>query len=129
MPPLHAFLAAARLPTDVSGRLRELPQFVPGLSTDTQAKLLLSSAVVLGLMLLRRGVLRVVDRRVEDPRARYRWSKTSSYASFVVGGLVVSQIWFTAIPSFGTFLGLLSAGLAIALKDLIADLAGWIFIL
>ena len=29
----------------------------------------------------------------------------------------------------GTFLGLLSAGVAIALKDLVADLAGWIFII
>jgi small-conductance mechanosensitive channel len=39
------------------------------------------------------------------------------------------MIWLEAIRSLGTFLGLLSAGIAIALKDLVASLAGWIFIL
>ena len=33
------------------------------------------------------------------------------------------------LRSLGTFLGLLSAGLAIALKDVVASMAGWIFIL
>jgi small-conductance mechanosensitive channel len=43
--------------------------------------------------------------------------------------LLLVQVWFTAISSLGTFLGLVSAGLAIALKDLVTDLAGWMFIL
>jgi small-conductance mechanosensitive channel len=47
----------------------------------------------------------------------------------VVALLILIQVWFTAIQSLGTFLGLLTAGLAIALKDLVADLAGWFFIL
>jgi small-conductance mechanosensitive channel len=38
------------------------------------------------------------------------------------------MIWLEAIQSLGTFLGLLSAGIAIALKDLVASLAGWVFI-
>lgn len=126
------FLGATVLvqaPQSLSARLQALPQVMPGLGADTQAKLLLSSAVVLLLMLLRRGILRLVDRRIEESRLRYRWSKASSYAAFVIGLLVIIQIWFTAIRSFGTFLGLLSAGLAIALKDIVADRAGWIFIL
>jgi small-conductance mechanosensitive channel len=42
---------------------------------------------------------------------------------------MVVSIWAGAIRSFGTFLGLVSAGLAIALKDLVVNLAGWVFIL
>lgn len=128
-------LPSLRAPTPVqappgfSGRLQELPQFFPGLAVDVQAKLLLTALVLLVLIILRRGILRVVDGHVETARARYRWSKFSSYAAFVVGVLLIAQIWFSAIRSVGTFLGLLSAGLAIALKDLVADLAGWGFIL
>ncbi len=113
----------------MSERLQELPQFFPGLTTDVQAKLIVSALAILLLVLVRRLVLRVVDRRVHDARLRYRWSKGSSYAASALGFLVVLQVWFTAIRSVGTFLGLVSAGLAIALKDLVADLAGWIFIL
>lgn len=38
-------------------------------------------------------------------------------------------MWFKGIQSLATFLGLVSAGLAIALKDLVTGLAGWIFII
>lgn len=110
-------------------RFEALPLVVPGLTVEIQAKLLVSLLVVLLLVFGRRGLLRLVDRKVEDPAVRYRWAKTSSYVAFALGLLAVAQVWFTAIRSVGTFLGLLSAGLAIALKDLVADLAGWVFIL
>lgn len=113
----------------VAGGLRSLPQVLPGLGPETQPKIIISLVTVLLLVVARRGILVLVDRRVQDSRARYRWSKSSSYVVFVLGLFVVAQVWFTAIRSFGTFLGLLSAGVAIALKDVAADLAGWVFIL
>jgi small-conductance mechanosensitive channel len=42
---------------------------------------------------------------------------------------MVGTIWLEGLRSLGTFLGLLSAGVAIALKDVVASMAGWIFIL
>ena len=121
--------AAVQVPPAVSQRLHGLPQLLPGLTTDLQYKVLVSAILILVLVFARRGVLRVVDRRVEDHHLRYRWSKTSAYAAFAVGLLLMVQVWFTAVREVGTFLGLVSAGLAIALKDLVADLAGWFFIL
>lgn len=112
-----------------TGALQRLPLVVPGLTVETQAKILVSIFAVILLVLLRRVVLRVVDRQATDATTRYRWSKASSYVAFVLGLLFIAQIWFTAMREVGTFLGLLSAGIAIALKDLVADLAGWVFIL
>lgn len=106
-----------------------VPTVIPGLDQTTEIKIVLSVAVVAVLLLLRRVVLAVVDRRVNDPTFRYRWSKTSGYVAFALGLFLVFQIWLPALRSVGTFLGLLSAGLAIALKDLVADLAGWVFIM
>jgi small-conductance mechanosensitive channel len=113
----------------VAGRLEGLPLVVPGLTVETQAKIFLSCLLVVLLIVVRRLVLRLVERRVQDPTTRYRWAKGSSYTATLLGVLIIAQVWFTAIRSVGTFLGLLSAGLAIALKDLVADLAGWLFII
>jgi small-conductance mechanosensitive channel len=45
------------------------------------------------------------------------------------GIFLVGAIWVPAFKQFGAFLGLITAGLAIALKDPITNLAGWLFIL
>jgi len=43
--------------------------------------------------------------------------------------LILGQIWFSALGQLGTFLGLLSAGIAIALKDPVTDIAAWLFLM
>lgn len=104
-------------------------RLIYGLTPETQTKILLSACLIVALVIGRRILLRVIERRFDDGALVYRWSKASGYAAFVIGLLVIMQVWFTALRSLGTFLGLVSAGLAIALKDLVADVAGWIFIL
>lgn len=101
---------------------------LPGLSPQTQMDLFMSLVVVLVIFFARRGVLAIVHRRIVDTALRYRWAKTTANVGFVIAALALFQVWFTAISSLGTFFGLLSAGLAIALKDMVADLAGWLFI-
>ena len=100
-----------------------------GMDAATQGRVLSSVLVIIILFVLRRALLAVVSRRVEDPTSRYRWAKTSAYTASLIGLAVVIQIWFIALRSLSTFLGLLSAGLAIALRDLVADFSGWLFIL
>ena len=100
-----------------------------GMNAATQGRVLISVLVIIILFVLRRALLAVIGRRVEDPASRYRWAKSSAYTASLIGLAVVIQIWFVALRSLSTFLGLLSAGLAIALRDLVADFAGWLFIL
>jgi small-conductance mechanosensitive channel len=118
-----------RLMAQVPSGTEEGLTLIPGVTPDTQTNLILSALVLILVFAARRGILVLVHRRVSDSELRYRWAKNSATSSFVVAALLLTQIWFTAIPSMGTFLGLLSAGLAIALKDLVAGLAGWLFIL
>lgn len=112
--------------------MREIPQWLQeriGLGPGAEWNLAATLLVILTLVIVRRIVLSAVYRRTEDARLRYRWQKSSSYIAFVLGLTIVVSIWAGAIHSFGTFLGLVSAGLAIALKDLVVNLAGWGFIL
>ena len=46
----------------------------------------------------------------------------------VLGILLIGRLWFAGLQSLVTYLGLLSAGLAIALQDLVKSFAGWVFI-
>ena len=127
-PPVQAAPAdsAAR---GLADRLVEGVQAATGLSEAVVVELLLSALVVLALWVLRLVVLRVVDRRVDDVKARYQWRKTSLYAAVAVGALLFLRIWLGALGSLATFLGLLAAGLAIALKDPLVNVVGWLFIL
>jgi len=109
--------------------MQEALQHLQGLTTDAQWKIMESLVLALLLIAARRGILALVDRRVHEARLRYKWSKGTSYSVFLVGLILLVQVWFEAIQQVGTFLGLVSAGVAIALKDLVADLAGWGFIM
>ncbi len=99
------------------------------LSQDLLFKILLSLAVVLLLWLIRQLVQRIIWRKVENLYRKYRLRKNLGYVIFFTGFLLILRIWVAGIGSFATYLGLLSAGLAIALKDFVANLAGWIFIM
>jgi small-conductance mechanosensitive channel len=95
-----------------------------GLTSDTQIQILLSVLGVALVFLARWALLVAARARVDDVAVQYRWTKVSRYVALVLALLVLLLVWFTAIRGLGTFLGLLSAGLAIALKDLVADFAG-----
>jgi small-conductance mechanosensitive channel len=98
------------------------------LPPELQLRLFTSIAVVLILWMLRTLIVGIVWRKTEDVRIRYRWQKTSSAIAFFIAALVIGRIWLEGVQSLATFFGLLSAGLAIALKDLVTGVAGWIFI-
>ena len=99
-----------------------------GLSPAVQMHLLVSVLAIAGLWLLQKIVLAVVYHRVTDPYTRYRWRKATTYIFIVVGVLVVGRQWLEGFKALATFLGLVSAGIAIALKDPLTNLAGWAFI-
>ena len=121
--------AASDAASGVIGSVGEALHEVTGISVEVIGELALSVLAVLVLWAIRLAVLRFVDRRVEDVKARYQWRKTSLYLAVVVGALVFLWIWLGALGSLATFLGLLGAGLAIALRDPLVNVFGWLFIL
>ena len=100
-----------------------------GLSSDTQGKLIGSIVLVVVLAVGRWIVLRAVHSRFEEAWVGYRARKVASYVTTVVGAAILAWIWIDAFNDLPTFLGLLSAGIAIALSDVLKNLAGWGYIL
>lgn len=103
-----------------------------GIDPGTQTKILASIAVVGVVLVVRRLVLRYVISRVEEDDhgdAVYRARKIASYAASAIIVVTLSFIWIDAFDNFATFLGLLSAGIAIALSDVLKNMVGWAYIL
>lgn len=99
------------------------------LSLQTLVQIEASIAVVLVMLVVRYGAFRLVRRQVSDVRQNYLWRRSITYSTTILGGLIIIAIWLEAFRNFGTFLGLLSAGIAIALQDLLVCFAGWMFII
>jgi len=96
--------------------------------TPFQRQVAATAAVLAIFLLLRWALLRALYRRFDDARLLYQWRKTVTYVTALLTFLAVGRIWFQGFGSISTFLGLLTAGLAIALQDPIVNLAGWLFL-
>lgn len=99
------------------------------MDSNVFSQILTSAIIIFTLWLINLIVINILEKKVKDLKSRYTSKKTFSYIMVFAGIILVGRVWFEGIQSLATFFGLLSAGLAIALKDLVANLAGWIFII
>ncbi len=89
----------------------------------------LASIVLIGAFLyLRLLLLRLLHKRVTDATLSYTWRRRITYAVTVLLILLIGWIWSDTFQSIGTLLGLVAAALVLAVRDLIANVAGWVFI-
>jgi len=88
-----------------------------------------SLAGIAFLWSLRWLILKLVGWQTENLQVRYQWRRISGYAAFVLTALLVSRVCIEGFHNGATFLGLLTAGLAVAMKDPLVNLAGWLFII
>lgn len=109
--------------------ISEFIQDYLGFSPASQEKLLSTFVVIIAWLILDRLIKKFVFDNIDDYTIRYQWQKIVKYITVILTIMLLTKIWFGAFESFGTYLGLLSAGLAIALQDLLVNFAGWIFLL
>ncbi|MGB3368475.1 MAG: mechanosensitive ion channel domain-containing protein [Acidaminobacteraceae bacterium] len=82
--------------------------------------------IILGVF--RKLILKLLHYYVEDVQVFHRYKKVTNRFSFVLSVIFIFLIWSNSVYSVGTYFGLLSAGIAIALKDLLTSVAAWLFI-
>ena len=102
---------------------------ITGLNIEVQDKIYVSIFTIVVLWLIRFVTYRIVLNKTENAQTRYRWQKSLTYSTVIIGLILIGRVWFTGMGSLATYLGLLSAGIAIALKDIFVSLAGWIFLI
>lgn len=87
---------------------------------------LMAIVIILGLV---RWINHLLHERIPDTHTYYVTKKRINYGASVVCLIILIELWSGSFGSFSTFFGLLSAGIAIALKDLVVNVAAWVFIL
>jgi len=99
-----------------------------GIDVEAQHKIFLSLAILFVLSITRLLLLRILWKSFKSVKARYNWKRSLSMVFYFLGFILIGSLWLPAFEQFGAFLGLFTAGLAIALKDPLTNLAGWLFI-
>ena len=106
-----------------------LMDWLPNVIRDNLAEVGLSAAIVVAVFVVRMLVLRAVIPRLESDEATFRVRKTSRYAAVTVAIIGLGSIWLSQLGGIGSYIGILSAGIAIALSDVLKNLAGWVYIM
>ena len=92
-------------------------------------KLLLSILIVATLFFLRKVLVSLITKNTKDPKTVYYSKRIIGYVYAFLVIILVGSVWIKGLGPVGTYLGIASAGLAIALHETIANIAGWFFIL
>ena len=100
-----------------------------GLSPEIQTKIFESLFVILVVIIIQRLTRKFLIGKISDIKIRYQWQKISLYIAVFLIILFLINTWLNIFGSVATFLGLISAGIAIALKDPLVNMVAWLFIL
>jgi len=111
------------------GNLEEILRQYTGIPPGIQSKIFLTIGSFVFLYLLRFVVLRFIYKSHVSIRARYKWKKATVYITTVLFFIIAGRVWLEGVSNIMTYMGLLSAGLAVALKQPIENIVGWWFIL
>lgn len=96
---------------------------------ETLGNLARTLTAIVVVLILRRVARRIVVSNVEETETSYRANKIINYTATTILLVTVAFIWVDAFDNLPTYLGLVSAGVAIALADVLKSMVGWIYIL
>src|SRR5947209_6650718 len=82
---------------------------------------------VVGWIVLALGQ-KLITSRAANPKEEYRRHRLLTTIVVVVGGCILIGLWAKLLPHASTFLGLVGAGLAVALREPLLSIAGRIAI-
>ena len=108
--------------------MSELSRVIWG--NDLYRKLILTILITVGQSVLSRLLIWFATNRIpEDSPHIYTVRKAISYSISILAGLVIFGIWVEGLGDLSVALGILAAGLAFALQEVIGSFAGWLTII
>ena len=99
------------------------------IDSETLSNIVRTLAAIVVILVLRRVARRIVVSNVDDTDTAYRANKIINYTVTGILLVTVAFIWVDAFDNLPTYLGLVSAGIAIALADVLKNMVGWLYIL
>lgn len=106
--------------------LREISIFMT--ENPQGVKITWSVLTVLMTVLVSRILKNIIYRRMTDNTKYYPVKQRINYVTGFIILVSILVIWLESVNNLTTYIGLLSAGIAIALKEIFTNIAGWLFI-
>jgi len=94
----------------------------------TVGKIVAALAGILIVAVIVRFFHRSVARRIKHPDTRYRVRKLITFVGYLVGILLITIVFSDQLGHLTVAFGVAGAGVAFALQEVIASLAGWVAI-
>lgn len=99
------------------------------METDSmEAKFFTTILFAIVIMIVNRLIKNMSYRLIKDKQRFYKVKRRLNIFAGACVILMIAAIWLESLPYLTTYIGLLSAGIAIAVKEIFTNIAGWIFI-
>jgi small-conductance mechanosensitive channel len=98
------------------------------LSDSTVIKLIEVTISIIVVTLIFRVLIQTLPRQVQDSDLRYRIRKVITFVGYAIMALLIILIFSDSLGKLTVIFGVIGAGVAFALQEVIASLAGWIAI-
>ena len=109
--------------------MKDIIESMLGIPPEILIKITVSLLILIAIWLIRYLILKMVWKFTEEPRLRNLWKRALSFSVILLSILLIGGVWIQSLGRFSAFLGLMAAGLAIALKEPLTNIAGWIFLI
>jgi small-conductance mechanosensitive channel len=92
----------------------------------TVAKVVITILIIVIVMVLVRALQRMLGRYIESTERRYRVRKLVTFCGYLLAIFLLSIVFSDKLAGLTIFFGVAGAGVAFALQELIASVAGWV---
>jgi len=91
-------------------------------------KIIITLIIIVIFQLIKKSICSFVNKSNLDSNNIIKYKKTTSLSINILSVIVVIPIWMYESKDILTFLGIFSAGLAFAFRDVVASFLGWLII-
>jgi small-conductance mechanosensitive channel len=96
---------------------------------DTLGRIVFTLSCIIVLWILIRFIRLAITNRVKDNDRRYRSKKLIGFTGYILSFIIILAVYSSRINNLTVALGIAGAGIAFALQEVIASMAGWIAVM
>ena len=91
-------------------------------------RIIITLVLIFVFHLVKKSIRSLIDRSKFDSKNIIKYKRTTSLSINIFSAIVIIPIWMGESRDIFTFLGIFSAGLAFAFRDVVASFMGWLII-
>ncbi len=91
-------------------------------------KIAASGIAILLVYFITKLIFKLLDKWLHKPDIQYSVRKRVIYGSTIIGVILVATIWTEFVSGLTTFLGIIGAGIALAMKEPLTSIAAWFYL-